>query len=179
MTLDNMMQRYSFGKPDVAKMSEDDMMDVIEAFKDSFQARAESGSSDWLVEYENLGWAGSGINDENKTFLGATLDEALHGVDRKYMYSFWRECFGNRQQLFLIFARAEPASVGGGGASGLASQLGGRAVALVWRDPKPLPGSGVRPTRSQLGNISTFLTERGGNNCLPHRTRVLFYHQFE
>ena len=41
------------------------------------------------------------------------LDDPLYGVDRKFLYSYWRECFQNRQQLFLVFVRAEPLSVEG------------------------------------------------------------------
>jgi hypothetical protein len=99
-------------------------------------------------------------------------------VDRKFLYSFWRECFDNRQQLFLIFVRAEPASVGGGSLSRTSSQLGARAVALVWRDPTPpsLNASGRRK-RTEINGMDDLLSAR--DEYPPHRTRVLFYHQFD
>ena len=137
-----------------------------------------------IADNERLVWQendGGMINDANSKFLDLDVDSStpLHGVDRKYLYSFWRDCFDNRQQLFLIFVRAEPAPAGGGGAGKMPSQMGGRAVALVWRDPEPPEGSGTRPKRSEFTDISTFLQNRGNQNIPPHRTRVLFYHQFD
>ena len=44
-------------------------------------------------------------------------------------------------------------------------QLGGRAVALVWRDPTV--------TRNDVSGTQT----SGGPR--PHRTRILFYRQFD
>jgi hypothetical protein len=78
----------------------------------------------------------------------------LHAIDRKYLHAFWKESFDYRQQLFLIFVRAEPAMMGSGAVGQVPPQLGGRAVALVWRDP----------FAKQLG---------------PHKTRVLFYRQLD
>jgi hypothetical protein len=77
-------------------------------------------------------------------------------VDKKYLYGFWKECFAAKQQLFLVFVRAEPMMMGSGAAGHTPPQLGGRAMALVWRDPK-----------------------RTKNNNTPHKTRVLFYRQFD
>ncbi|MDX9795075.1 MAG: hypothetical protein RBU24_16345, partial [Kiritimatiellia bacterium] len=59
--------------------------------------------------------------------------------DRKMLYSFSLDSFSDRQQLFLYFIRAEATvpSFGGGTEVGLQSLAGGRAVALVWRDPYP------------------------------------------
>ena len=122
--------------------------------------------------------------DENNKFLGETLGSALHGVDRKFLASFWRECFANRQQLFLVFVRAEPTSVGGGAADAMSSaQLGGRAVALVWRDPSvPAKNIDQRKPRSDFRSLSDSTKEdfrRMKKECPPHRTRILFYHQFD
>ena len=104
--------------------------------------------SDWGEKYDELGWDGALFND-----LEADSDIRLDSVDRKFLYGFWRECFDVRQQLFLIFVRAEPMMMGGG--SNIRPVLGARAVALVWRDP-------VKPAN-------------GG----PHRMRVLFYRQLD
>jgi hypothetical protein len=54
----------------------------------------------------------------------------------------------------LIFVRAEPAMMGSGAVGQVPPQLGGRAVALVWRDP--------------------YAKQPG-----PHKTRVLFYRQLD
>ena len=180
MTLDKMVSSYSFGENNaLAKITREEFGAIADEIKDSFADAAENGDRDWLGAWDDLAWQDSGTGDDNKTFLGATLSEPLHGVDRKFLYSFWRECFANRQQLFLIFVRAEPTGVGGGGASGLGSQLGGRAVALVWRDPEPQEGMSGRSARSAFSTIQNFLDLRGDTQHPPHRTRVLFYHQFD
>ena len=64
-----------------------------------------------------------------------------------------------------------------GGSSGAAlesSQLGARGVALVWRDPER--PRGTRVSRDG-GNSSNWYT--GGQGMAPHKTRILFYHQFD
>jgi len=53
--------------------------------------------------------------------------------------------------------------MGGGALNTIPPQLGGRAVALVWRDPTATPDSEAR----------------GGVHGYPHRTRVLFYKTLE
>jgi len=88
----------------------------------------------------------------------------LDDVDRKFLFSYWKPCFVNSQQLFLVFVRAEPTVIGGSSAGHTPSQLGARAVALVWREPTP--------------SISQTVGE-GNQQHNPHRMRVLFYHQFD
>ena len=184
MSLSQMMSTYSFGRSSLAKLSSDELSDIAGEIKDRFEANADAGKTDWVDAWDSLMWqenSTSRINDENKTFMDAdiTLSEPLHGVDRKYLYSFWRECFDNRQQLFLLFVRAEPSSVGGGGLSRASSQLGSRAVALVWRDPEPPTKNPDRPLRTAMNSLADCLDKRGSNQNPPHRTRVLFYHQFD
>ncbi len=102
----------------------------------------------WEDAFDSLDWAGS---DEGN-FCGVNLSGApLWISDKKFLYGFWKDCFAARQQLFLIFVRAEPSMMGGELAGATPPQLGSRAVALVWRDPD----SGASP--------------------YPHQTRVLFY----
>lgn len=65
------------------------------------------------------------------------LSSPLYDVDRKMLYSFSMDAFSDRQQLFLYVVQAEATTPGiGGDARSLA---GGRAVAVVWRDPYPKP----------------------------------------
>ena len=177
-------EKYSFcEKCDIAKLSNESIFELADVIRDRIETRARDAANsgrkvDWLEAWNSFGfdWAGNGINEENRRFLEVSLpdDELLHGVDRKFLYSFWRECFDNRQQLFLIFVRAEPTSVGGGGIGRVSSQLGGRAVALVWRDPAAPNTGTTRPMRSGVT-----MTQRNQTTCPPHRTRVLFYHQFD
>lgn len=116
--------------------------------------RSARDKKNWQDAWNDLGWYDSDDKDE---FLGLKMDDTdrIWEADKKFFYGFWRDCFAARQQLFLIFVRAEPLILGGGSADQLPPQLGARAVALVWRDP------------------STSST--GTSNGYPHRTRVLFY----
>ncbi len=166
-----------------AKLSDTEVDKIIDAFQTALRQAAQGGTS-WEEAFESLDWKSDGVGDDaKKTFLGVTLEKPLHDVDRKYLYSFWRECFQNRQQLFLVFLRAEPLTVGGSGANALGTaQLGARGVALVWRDPKP-PMRGCsasvteRPNRTNLTSLDAW--KGYYETYAPHRTRVLFYHPFD
>lgn len=129
------------------------LLEVAEKLKG--QMRGSNGN--WETAYDNFGWD---ITSDEKTLGGVNLGVPLHSVDRKFLHGFWRECFANRQQLFLIFVRAEPMMMGGGGMGQTPPQLGARAVALVWRDPTPT-------------------AEDNNGQPRPHRTRLLFYRQFD
>ena len=159
-----------------AEMQDDVLWDLADKMHDRFRAKAASGSSDWADAFDDLGWYDGQKGDEQLKLFGVELDNPLYGVDRKFLYSYWRECFQNRQQLYLIFIRAEPLTVGGSSGAALESaQLGARGVALVWRDPaKP---SGTRVSRESSGTSDSWYS--GGKGVAPHRTRVLFYHQFD
>ena len=93
-------------------------------------------------------------------------------ADRMFLHSYWRDCFANRQQLFLIFVRAESTALGGNG-EGTPAQQGGRAVALVWRDPGAPTGD----------NVYEFEGNQDWNNNdsmrHPHKMRILFYRQLD
>ena len=134
-----------------AKIDWEDLEDIAGTFQSNAQARALNGGS-WEDAWDNLGWG-------EEEFCGlpadADISKSLSGVDRKYLYGFWRDSFANRQQLFLIFLRAEPTMMGGGSIGQTPPQLGARAVALVWRNPET------------------------GTAGQPHRMRVLFYRQFD
>ena len=111
-------------------------------------------------------------------------------TERKFLYGYLKGCFANTAQLFLMFVRAEASS---GGAEG----SGGRAIALVWRDPAA-PMENGRFKKSAGGtetpdygkdNAGQYLKVSGNNpeeswrlnsrEYPPHRTRVLFYHQLD
>ena len=140
---------------------------------------------DWESSFASLSWYPE-PGDPGLIFDNYSLDDAsddLHSVDRKMLYSFWHDSLANRQQLFLVFVRVEAIPLG---ASDNAStdimppQHGGRAVALVWRDPNtPTNGKKVQ-WRNQTGGSDLFGCALGsGTAYTPHRTRLLFYHQFE
>ena len=119
-----------------------------------------AGNSSWQTVWNDIDWYG--LCSDGKVFasgggqdmeMSGTTDE-IWDVDRKFFYGYWRDCFAAKQQLFLIFVRAEPLMLGGGTADQMPPQLGARAVALVWRDPA---------------------TSSGATGGYPHRTRLLFY----
>ena len=182
------MRQYSFGpNATSAKLSDEKMEDIGLTLHDRFLNAARNWGGDvaswprWERLFDSAAWYDGQRGDDQKSLFGVELDDPLHSVDRKFLHSFWRECFQNRQQLFLVFLRAEPLSVGGCGKASLASaQLGARGVALVWRDPEPpLYQRDQRGTRESYSSFESWMNASNGNPPAPHRTRVLFYHQFE
>ena len=147
--------KYTFSEHDGAqitvkhKVFEDLADEIMTRFKDNPDV-------DWQDAFDGLDWA----SDPNG-IGGKDFGVSLHSVDKKFLHGFWRGCFAARQQLFLVFVRAEPLMMGGGAGRQAPPQLGARAVALVWRDP------------------SATIEDVGGDQPRPHRTRILFYRQFE
>jgi hypothetical protein len=113
----------------------------------------------WEDVFCDLGW----LDGDEKTLCGVNLnsDASLWETDKKFLYGFWKDCFAVKQQLFLVFVRAEPTMRGSSASGHTPPQLGGKAVALVWRDP-------ANPKSAPQNGRAT-----------PHRMRVLFYKQFE
>ena len=150
--------------------------------------RSEEGENKSLTleeRYDKLPWF-SGLDPKDDTsfenFMGAELNGCpLYSIDRKFLYSYWRECFANKQQLFLIFVRAESTALGGPG-EGTPSQQGGRAVALVWREPTVYDdgtGSSLSLHRDSEDGWTKKYDYDSARERRPHRMRVLFYHQFD
>ena len=106
--------------------------------------------------------------NSDQSFRTPTSGNYICDVDRMFLHSYWRDCFASRQQLFLIFVRAEATALGGTG-EGTPAQQGGRAVALVWRDPEAPPGADIVENDG-----SVYQPERH-----PHKMRVLFYRQLD
>ena len=107
-------------------------------------------------------------------------DKYVCDIDRQFLHSYWRDCFANRQQLFLIFVRAESTALGGTG-EGTPAQQGGRAVALVWRDPEAPMGDDVFESDGKTleNNEITGVGDKRIFKRHPHKMRVLFYRQFD
>ena len=170
---------HSFG-PDgsyARRWNEETAEKIAAALRNAIRNDVVSGDGagvDWEDTFDDLDWIGGGKGDDQRDFLGADMEYPLYGVDRKFLFSYWHECFQNRQQLFLVFLRAEPLTVGGSSGDSIAnSQLGARGVALVWRDPAP--PRGVRRSR----DVTRDQMKNDPLANAPHRTRVLFYHQFD
>ena len=148
---------YSDHSSDVAsKVKWKELEALARKFIDSFHNSSASG---WRQAFDDMVWDVSDPEDAESfgDLCGTEFDTVrFHSVDRKYLFGFWRDCFALRQQLYLVFVRAEPMMmIGGGLDSQMPPMLGARAVALVWRSPEP--------TR----------------NNAPHAMRVLFYRQFD
>lgn len=132
----------------------------LTAVAGNFISKVRSKGGNWEDAWDDLAW----YDDTGDKFCGVTLTDTdnIWNVDRKFFYGFWKECFAAKQQLFLIFVRAEPVMMGGGGMGQIPPQLGARAVALVWRNPSTV--------------------DRNGNTLpenTPHQTRILFYRQLD
>lgn len=144
----------------------EDLQDVCAEFMYQF---SRDRKEDWCDVYDlDLDWHGEFNN--TKKFCNVELidSDELSECDRKFLFGYWRECFANRQQLFLIFVRAEPALMGAGTAGAIPPALGGRAVALVWRNPVAgkIVADGEDPVEPS-------------DEYAPHRTRILFYRQLD
>lgn len=150
-------RKYAFNEmanSEVSKFAWADLQQIAMSYIQKVHA-SNDANVDWEACFDDLDWDG-----QNSEFCGLdTLTQnpgMLSDVDRRFLYGFWRECFAARQQLFLVFVRAEPQMLGGGATQQVPPQLGVRAMALVWRDPAAT-----------------------SKNEIPHRTRVLFYRQFD
>ena len=132
---------------------------------------------DRVIHQDELDCSADPLRGETKdpAFSGGTKGQffnRLSSIDRQFLHSYWRDCFANRQQLFLIFVRAESTALGGAG-EGTPAQQGGRAVALVWRDPEAPTGGSIR----ESDNVESDQAQIERRH--PHRMRVLFYRQFD
>lgn len=90
--------------------------------------------------FDTMGWYAD-TGDTMRIFKSGYAHNAetpLHEIDRKMLYSFSLDSFCDRQQLFLYIIRAEVTSPTlFSSVTEARSLAGGRAVALVWRDPYP------------------------------------------
>jgi hypothetical protein len=152
--VDNFVKNFCFNEmgPAESRFDWDDLQLVADKIKGAARGALDGN---WQAAFDSLDWAGDNSDLAGAEFQGNTVD--LYDIDRKFLYGYWKDSFAVRQQLFLVFVRAEPLMMGGGAMGQTPPQLGARAVALVWRDP-------------------TVDTE---DPARPHRTRVLFYRQFD
>ena len=160
---------YSSGAALVWDDLEDLAADFIGGTRTATEADKPGDEPYWEEEFHDLGWYAANKTGEELSKLllpGLTgnlamqehgsFDERVYSTDRKFLFGYWHDCFAVKQQLFLVFVRAEPMMAGGAAGGKIPPQLGARAVALVWRDPAA-----------------------AADNRTPHRTRVLFYRQFD
>jgi hypothetical protein len=136
-------------------------------------------------------------SEDPKKIFEIDVPNELHEIDRKMLYSFSLDSFSDRQQLFLYFLRAEVTMPAFGGESAMQSLAGGRAVALVWRDPYPrgfVKDDNDNNDNDQMAKDGDWYRDSRNNNESPwmqypghgntekryeghHDTRVLFFKQ--
>lgn len=166
---------YAFNEQNAeAKFAWKDLQSIAAKLK---AAMRNDPDGDWEKGWNDLDWAG-----ENNDLVGVdfTDTDELYEIDRKFLYGYWRDCFAVRQQLFMLFVRAEPMMMGGGAVGQTPPQLGARAMALVWRDPFSSSSQAQGSGASSGGKGSAGGSGGGATNQnRPHRTRVLFYRQFD
>ena len=108
-----------------------------------------------------MGWysrSGHGINAE---INGLNVAE----TERKMLCAYTLDNFSDRQQLFLFFIAAE-ATVPAFGATmttGIKSLAGGKAVALVWRDPYPFQYDKENDSWWKKGQKAWYKSDNGDN----------------
>ena len=145
--------KYSFSERGVEAKVEYKYMEELANKISSVIRTGDSGM--WYRRWKEMDWLGG----SDTSICGVDLNRKLHDVDRKFLCAYWRKCYANAQQLYIVFFRAEPVVLGGGmGDGNTPAQLGARGVAVVWREPT-LP--------------------EGAPADAPHRMRVLFYRQFD
>lgn len=179
--------KMSYGpESDTDKWTWDQVKTISETLRSVLRSALSDDSSNagkttdgWLSTYDSA-WNGWMNSDTEDKLFGVNLSgSTLYDADRKFLYDYWRDCFGCRQQLFLIFVRAESTALGGNGDGGTPGQLGVRAVALVWRDPEA-PSTVRDGVASQDADANKPENASTDTNPRPsHRMRVLFYHQFD
>ncbi len=108
--------------------------------------------------------------------LDVALSKPLHEIDRKMLYAFSLDSMSDRQQLFLYVFQAE--SLAPISFAGMRSLSGGRAVALVWRDPYP-KGSTPDNPNGLPGTPSWFANSTSGGTRGYHEQKILFFKQLD
>lgn len=164
-----------------------DVTNVTARLFDQMREDAKKGI-DWEDSLASMDWCPESYDPGTLFGYHFADSDDIHSVDRKTMYSFWHDSMANRQQLFLVFVRVESVAVGSNDENMASSNddenrvqsYGGRAVALVWRDPNPPPESALKAEWHDTAGYPWVCGRRKDvTDYVPHRTRILFYHQFD
>lgn len=131
--------------------------------------------SDFYGEEARMGWYSSEKEARLTIFKGGFVAPApVYEIDRKMMYAFSLDSMSDRQQLFLYVFQAE--SVAPISFAEMRSLAGGRAVALVWRDPYP---KGSTPDNPAGMTGSWYANSSSGGIKGYHEHKILFFKQLD
>jgi hypothetical protein len=119
-----------------------------------------------------MGWYSAEKEMRQTIFNSFLFTSPLFEVDRKMLQAFSLDSMSDRQQLFLYVFQAE--SVAPISFAEMRSLAGGRAVAVVWRDPYPLGSTPSTPD----GLADTWYGNTGGSKGY-HEQKILFFKQLD
>ena len=131
--------------------------------------------SDFYGDEARMGWYSSEKEARLTIFTGGFVAPApVYEIDRKMMYAFSLDSMSDRQQLFLYVFQAE--AVSPIAFAEMRSLAGGRAVALVWRDPYP-KGSAPDNPAGLAGSWYENSSSGGSKGYYEHK--ILFFKQLD
>ena len=131
--------------------------------------------SDFYGDDARMGWYSAEKDARLTIFKGGFVAPApVYEIDRKMMYSFSMDSMSDRQQLFLYVFQAE--SVAPISFAEMRSLAGGRAVAVVWRDPYP---KGSKPDNPPGLTGSWYENSSSGGTKGYHEQKILFFKQLD
>ncbi|MEI7945934.1 MAG: hypothetical protein WCJ02_04530 [bacterium] len=131
--------------------------------------------SDFYGDEARMGWYSSEKEARTAIFTGGFAAQApVYEIDRKMLYAFSLDSMSDRQQLFLYVFQAE--AVAPISFAEMRSLAGGRAVALVWRDPYP-KGSTIDTPPGLTG--SWYDNSASGGTKGYHEQKILFFKQLD
>ncbi|MEI6645364.1 MAG: hypothetical protein WCP12_04955 [bacterium] len=133
-------------------------------------------SADFYGTAACMGWYSSEKEARQTIFTGGFVAQApVYEIDRKMMFAFSLDSMSDRQQLFLYVFQAE--AVAPISFADMRSLAGGRAVAVVWRDPYP---KGSTPDNNPGGLAGSWYDNsavRGTKGY--HEQKILFFKQLD
>jgi hypothetical protein len=132
-------------------------------------------TANFYGEAARMGWYSPEKEARQTIFKGGFVAQApVYEIDRKMLYAFSLDSMSDRQQLFLYVFQAE--SVAPISFADMRSLSGGRAVAVVWRDPYPKGSAPDNPAGLQ----GTWYTKSGsGGSQGYHEQKILFFKQLD
>ena len=132
-------------------------------------------TADFYGTADKMGWYSPEKEARQTIFKGGFVAQApVYEIDRKMLYAFSLDSMSDRQQLFLYVFQAE--SVAPISFADMRSLSGGRAVAVVWRDPYPKGSTPDNPAGLQG---TWYAKSASGGTKGYHEQKILFFKQLD